>query len=155
MKRVTWWPQLFLGIAFNWGALLGWTAITNQLSLPAITLWAAGVFWTLGYDTIYAGQDMKDDQKIGIKSSILKLGGAARKFLYATYTVFFLLLGGAISLAAAKPLFALLLLPLLWVSTMRNIRKCQLDDPASCLAHFKSNNHLGFTVFLVLMVPAL
>ena len=85
MKRITYWPQLFLGLNFNWGALLGWTAVTGSLGWPAVLLYLGGVFWTLGYDTIYAHQDKEDDARIGVKSSALALGSRTRPFLFAFY----------------------------------------------------------------------
>ena len=85
MKRITYWPQLFLGLNFNWGALLGWTAVTGSLGWPAVLLYLGGVFWTLGYDTIYAHQDKEDDVRIGVKSSALALGSRTRPFLFAFY----------------------------------------------------------------------
>jgi 4-hydroxybenzoate polyprenyltransferase len=78
MKRITWWPQLFLGLNFNWGALIGWTAVTGALAAPPLLLYLGGVFWTLGYDTIYAHQDKEDDARIGVKSSALALGERTR-----------------------------------------------------------------------------
>lgn len=154
MKRVTWWPQFFLGTTFNWGALLGWTAITGQLEWPALILWGGGIFWTLGYDTIYAGQDRNDDQKIGIKSSIIRLGEKTRLFLYRFYTGFMIMLGLAIVVAPAQSKLSLLFLPLLLIASYLIVYYCHLDDEASCLASFKKNNRLGLTVFLVLAIPA-
>src|SRR5216683_798768 len=85
MKRITWWPQLFLGLNFNWGALLGWTAVTGALAWPPVLLYLGGVFWTIGYDTIYAHQDKEDDARIGVKSSALALGERTRPWLFVFY----------------------------------------------------------------------
>src|SRR5579862_9357070 len=85
MKRITYWPQLFLGLNFNWGALLGWTAVTGSLSWPPVLLYLGGICWTLGYDTIYAHQDKEDDARIGVKSSALALGDKTTPFLFAFY----------------------------------------------------------------------
>ena len=82
MKRITYWPQLFLGLNFNWGALIGWTAVTGALAWPPLLLYLGGIFWTLGYDTIYAHQDKEDDARIGVKSSALALGDRTRPFLF-------------------------------------------------------------------------
>ncbi|MGE3281549.1 MAG: 4-hydroxybenzoate octaprenyltransferase, partial [Alphaproteobacteria bacterium] len=104
MKRITHWPQLFLGLNFNWGALIGWTAVTGSLSAPAVLLYLGGVFWTLGYDTIYAHQDKEDDIRIGVKSSALALGSRTRPFLFAFYagaTLLWGLAGAAAGLGVA------------------------------------------------------
>ena len=87
MKRITYWPQLFLGVAFNWGALVGYTSLAGQLHLPALALYGAGIFWTLGYDTIYAHQDREDDALVGVKSSALKLGERTRPAILFFYVV--------------------------------------------------------------------
>src|SRR5580700_6876286 len=94
MKRITYWPQLFLGLNFNWGALVGWTAVTGTLAWPPVLLYLGGICWTLGYDTIYAHQDKEDDARIGVKSSALALGDETRQFLFVFYA-------GAIALWAA------------------------------------------------------
>lgn len=85
MKRVSWWPQLFLGLVFNWGALMGWAAVRGEIELPAILLYVGGIFWTLGYDTIYAIQDKTDDAKIGVKSTALRLGDKTKAFVVIFY----------------------------------------------------------------------
>ena len=108
MKRITWWPQLFLGIVFNFGALMGWSAVTGVLALPAILLYAAGICWTLGYDTIYANQDKDDDMRVGIKSTALKFGGESWKWVTGFYLATFLLLYAAFIAAGAGWLSLLL-----------------------------------------------
>src|SRR6202035_2708434 len=85
MKRVTYWPQVFLGLNFNWGALIGWTAVTGDLALPPLLLYLGGIFWTISYDTIYAHQDKEDDLRIGIKSSALALASHTRTWLFVFY----------------------------------------------------------------------
>src|SRR5439155_5269991 len=85
MKRVTWWPQFFLGLNFNWGALLGWAAVTGGLAWPPVLLYLGGILWTLGYDTIYAHQDKEDDARLGLGSSALALGARTRPWLLAFY----------------------------------------------------------------------
>src|SRR5579863_120562 len=95
MKRITWWPQLFLGLNFNWGALIGWTAVTGRVAWPALLLYLGGICWTLGYDTIYAHQDKEDDARIGVKSSALALGPHTRPFLFTFYAAAALLWGSA------------------------------------------------------------
>ena len=147
MKRVTWWPQAWLGITFNWGALVGWAAATGELAAPAIALYLAGIFWTLGYDTIYAHQDKEDDALIGVKSSALALGDRTRPWLYAFYALTALLLLLAAALAGKSwpsyPLLALAAGQLAWQAS-----RVEFDDPASCLKWFKSNHAFAALVFL-------
>ena len=138
MKRVTFWPQFFLGLAFNWGALLGWAAVRGDLALPALLLYAGGIFWTLGYDTIYAHQDRRDDPGAGVKSTARRLGLGSKPWLYAFYvaaTVLFVLAG--IQGGHGWPYFAGVALgtaQLIW-----QVWDVDLDDPRDCLAKFKSN----------------
>ena len=150
MKRITWWPQACLGLTFNWGALVGWSAVTGSLSFPAIVLYAAGFFWTLGYDTIYAHQDKADDALIGIKSSARRLGGATVPWLWAFYGITLALLVVAGLLNGTGPWFVaglvLAALHFTW-----QIRTLDIDDPASCLQRFRSNRELGLLVFLAIL----
>ena len=143
MKRFTYWPQFFLGLAFNWGGLLGWAVVRGNLETPAYLLYVAGIFWTLGYDTIYAHQDKEDDALVGIKSLALKLGKRTRPYLYLFYaaTVFITAACGWIA-ELSWPFYVLLATGALqhaWQA--RNIN---LDDPADCLAKFKSNRLFGW-----------
>jgi len=142
MKRITYWPQAFLGLTFNWGALVGWTAITGSLDAPALWLYAAGIAWTLGYDTIYAHQDKEDDALIGVKSSALKLGANTRPWLFIFYATTVALLGVAGWFAGLSLRFYMALTlaaaHLVWQASKVNI-----DDPADCLATFKSNRVFG------------
>jgi 4-hydroxybenzoate polyprenyltransferase len=154
MKRITYWPQAFLGLTFNWGALLGWAAARGTLDGPALVLYGAGVLWTLGYDTIYAHQDKEDDAFVGVKSTALKLGDKSRPWIAAFYggTVALLALAGVLAhiawpfylgLAAAAGLLA-------WqVATLK------LDEPGDCLAKFKSNALVGLLLFAGLLLSAL
>jgi len=143
MKRLTYWPQFFLGLNFNWGALLGWAAARDGLAWPAVLLYLGGICWTLGYDTIYAHQDKEDDALIGVKSAALALGARTRPFLFLFYA-------GAAALWAAAgaadglgaPFFAALALTavqLCWQAARVNI-----DDPADCLRKFRSNRLTGW-----------
>jgi 4-hydroxybenzoate polyprenyltransferase len=145
MKRVTWWPQFFLGLAFNWGALMGYAAVADALAAPSFVLYAAGILWTLGYDTIYAHQDKEDDALIGVKSSALRLGERTRPALYIFYTGAAILIGVAGWLAGLGwpfyPLLAAAYAQLLWQAA-----DVTLDDPADCLAKFKSNRFAGWLV---------
>jgi 4-hydroxybenzoate polyprenyltransferase len=145
MKRVTWWPQFFLGLAFNWGALMGYAAVADTLAVPSLLLYAAGILWTLGYDTIYAHQDKEDDALIGVKSSALRLGERTRPALFAFYA------GAAALLAAAGaaaqlgwPFYVLLAAgaaQLGWQAAT-----VATDRPSDCLAKFKSNRLFGWLV---------
>jgi 4-hydroxybenzoate polyprenyltransferase len=143
MKRVTYWPQLFLGLNFNWGALIGWTAVTGTLSAPPLLLYLGGVFWTLGYDTIYAHQDREDDARIGVKSSALALGSRTRPFLFAFYAGALLLwamAGAAAGLGIAFwAALAAAALQLIWQAA-----RVDTDDPADCLRKFRSNRAVGW-----------
>ncbi|MFQ5958553.1 MAG: 4-hydroxybenzoate octaprenyltransferase [Alphaproteobacteria bacterium] len=150
MKRITWWPQAWLGLTFNWGALLGWTAATGALAPPALALYAAGVAWTLGYDTIYAHQDKEDDALIGVKSSALKLGDATRPWLFAFYgaALALLALSGALA-GLAWPFY--LGLAAAGVQLAWQAAQVDIDSPRDCLAKFVSNKWLGAIVFAAIV----
>jgi 4-hydroxybenzoate polyprenyltransferase len=150
MKRITYWPQAFLGLTFNWGALVGWAAVTGSLELPAILIYAAGFFWTLGYDTIYAHQDKEDDVLIGVKSSALKLGDRTGIWLWIFYGIAVLLFDAAFLTAGVRwPAYILLLLAALHLAGQA--ARVKLDDPADCLARFKSNREAGLLVFAAIV----
>ncbi|HEX5079710.1 MAG TPA: 4-hydroxybenzoate octaprenyltransferase [Geminicoccaceae bacterium] len=150
MKRITWWPQACLGLTFNWGALVGWSAVTGGLAAPALVLYAAGFFWTLGYDTIYAHQDKLDDALVGIRSSARRLGAATVPWLWAFYGIALALLALAGALRGASPWFYPALVPaalhLAW-----QIRTLDIDDPVNCLLRFRSNRALGLLVFAAIL----
>ena len=150
MKRVTYWPQAFLGVTFNWGALVGYAAVTGGLDLPALLLYAAGIAWTLGYDTIYAHQDKADDLLIGVKSTALKLGDATPGWLWGFYGTALLLLAVA-GFAAGKTVFFYFGLVAAAVLLARQIEDLDLDDPADCLAKFRANRTVGLVVFAALV----
>ena len=143
MKRITYWPQLFLGLNFNWAALLGWTAVTGAIGRPSILLYLGGVFWTLGYDTIYAHQDKEDDVRIGVKSSALALGDKTRPWLFIFYGAALTLWGAAGQAVGLGLLFwaglALTGLHFIWQAG-----RVDIDDPADCLAKFRSNRIVGW-----------
>jgi 4-hydroxybenzoate polyprenyltransferase len=150
MKRITWWPQAFLGVTFNWGALVGWAAATGELATPALLLYAAGFFWTLGYDTIYAHQDKADDALIGIRSTARRLGAATPRWLWGFYAVTLGLLAAAGWSAGLGFGFYALLLAVAGHFAWQ-IRTLDLDDPRSCLRRFRSNRELGLLVFLAIV----
>ena len=142
MKRFTWWPQAFLGLTFNFGALMGWTAVTGELSLAAILLYSGGFFWTLGYDTIYALQDKEDDALIGIKSTALLFGRNAKIWVaafYATSLFFFLCAGLTLTLSP----FTIALVLAAGVHFVYQIHRLNLDSSATALSLFKSNRDFG------------
>lgn len=146
MKRISWWPQLFLGLTFNWGALMGWAAVRGTVELPAILLYVGGIFWTLGYDTIYAHQDKTDDVKIGVKSTALRLGAHSKKavsFFYLVAVVCWTL--GGWSSNAGMLLFVVLLLAQLQFGWQ--VCNVDLENPASCRRIFISNIYLGWLIF--------
>jgi 4-hydroxybenzoate polyprenyltransferase len=153
MKRITWWPQAWLGLTFNWGALLGYAAATGTLGAPAAFLYAAGVFWTLGYDTIYAVQDLEDDALAGVKSSARRLGaGAARgvRVFYLIAAVLTLAAGAAAGLGALFYVGAALYA----VHLVRQPARLRLDDPMGALALFKSNRDAGLILLAAILAGA-
>ncbi|MDD3181696.1 MAG: 4-hydroxybenzoate octaprenyltransferase [Alphaproteobacteria bacterium] len=149
-KRVTWWPQFVLGLAFNWGALMGWSAVSQSLAFPALFLYLGGVFWTLGYDTIYAHQDKEDDRIVGIKSLALHLGKHSRAGIAFFYTLFLVLIAVAASLVGVGFVFYLIF-PAALVHMVWQLASWKMDDPANCLTRFRSNRDVGFIVFVALL----
>jgi 4-hydroxybenzoate polyprenyltransferase len=145
MKRFTYWPQFFLGLTFNWGALMGYTAINASLSPAALLLYAAGVFWTLGYDTIYAHQDREDDALIGVKSSALKLGRHTKLALVGFYGATLACLAGVGMLGGMSVLFwpalGVVAYHLAW-----QIYRLNIDDPENCLYLFRLNRDTGLII---------
>jgi 4-hydroxybenzoate polyprenyltransferase len=148
-KRFTWWPQVFLGLAINWGALMGWAAVTGSLSAAPLFLYLAGICWTLGYDTIYAHQDKEDDALIGVKSTALRLGANTKTWLWGFYglTLVFLALAGAFA-GIGWVYFAGLFMG--GFHLMRQVRDTDLDRPEECLAAFKSNRDFGIIILACL-----
>ena len=149
-KRVTWWPQFVLGLAFNWGALMGGSAVTGGLSLPLSFLYIGGIFWTLGYDTIYAHQDKRDDELVGVKSLARYLGDESRPWIagFTAAALFFMGLAGYAG--GLSPAFywgmCIAALHAVW-----HLVRWRMEDPASCLAVFRSNRDFGLIVFLALL----
>lgn len=154
MKRVTWWPQAFLGVTFNWGILVGSAQATGAIGWPALLLYAAGICWTLGYDTIYALQDKEDDALIGVRSTALLFGDAAPYWVAGFYVAALaLLLAGGIA-AGKGAVFALALLPAAWL-LFRQVSGLRLADPAGCLNRFRANRNIGLIVFAALVLGSL
>jgi len=142
-KRFTYWPQFVLGLAFNWGALLGWAVVRGDIQLPAVVLYIAGIFWTLGYDTIYALQDIEDDPMVGVKSTALVLLGDIRLWLYIFYGATIVLMGVAGWLVELSwPFYSGLTLTA--VHGFWQVSDLKIDDPHDCLAKFKSNRLFGW-----------
>ena len=153
MKRITWWPQAWLGLTFNWGALLGYAAATHRLAWPAGLLYAAGLFWTLGYDTVYAVQDLEDDALAGVKSSARRLGASAARGVFGFYLIASLLTFAVGAAAGLGPLFYLLA-AVYAAHLLRQPSQLKLDDPVGALALFKSNRDAGLILLLAFMAGA-
>jgi 4-hydroxybenzoate polyprenyltransferase len=151
MKRVTWWPQAFLGLTFNWGALMGWVAVTGELDAASAVLYAAGFFWTLGYDTIYAHQDKADDALVGVKSTALRLGAASRTWICGFYALAALGLLASLSLAGLGGGWPTALLGLAALHLAWQAAAWRPDDPADCLAKFRSNRWFGWIVLAAVL----
>ena len=153
MKRLTYWPQIVLGLAFSWGALMGWPATFGELDQPALLLYAGAICWVIGYDTIYAHQDREDDALIGIKSTALLFGARTKRMLAIFFTAAVALIGWAGWNAGGGIVFVLGLLAfaahLAW-----QIGRLDIDDPALCLALFKSNRDAGLILFAALVLDA-
>jgi 4-hydroxybenzoate polyprenyltransferase len=151
MKRITWWPQAWLGIVFSWAALVGWPAVTGGFVWPLALLYGGAVLWVVGYDTIYALQDIEDDALAGVKSSARAMGGHARAGVALFYLLALLFWGGAIWLVRPQMLALAGLLPvtahLLW-----QVAALRPDDAADALAKFRSNRFAGFLMFLACLV---
>ena len=154
MKRITWWPQAWLGLTFNWGALMGYAAVGGELTLPAALLYASGVFWTLGYDTIYAVQDLEDDALAGVKSSARRLGARAPTGVALFYAAAAALAFAAGRLAELGPGFLLAWL-LFGAHLAWQAARLRLDDPAGALRLFRSNRDAGLLLFAAIALGAL
>tara|TARA_B100000767_G_scaffold265053_1_gene280675 strand:+ start:16 stop:879 length:864 start_codon:yes stop_codon:yes gene_type:complete len=152
MKRFTYWPQLFLGITFNYGLVLGWTSIMSEISIIPFVFYSGAIFWTLGYDTIYGFQDIKDDEIIGIKSTSLKFKKNSNVFLILCYLIFilsFLIVGFLMNFNKFYYLFMLLPAFHLFIHQLKGLR---VNLPSNCLKIFKSNNFLGFLVLCNILI---
>jgi len=154
MKRVTDWPQLFLGLAFNWGALLGWTAVSNTIGWPPVLLYIGAVLWTIGYDTIYAHQDRKDDALIGIRSTARLFGKRTKPALSLLYAAMLALTAAAFYLAQV-PALAYSGLILAGMHMLYQIRVLDIEDGDECLRLFKASSHIGWLIFAGLVAAGL
>ena len=152
MKRFTYWPQLFLGITFNYGLILGWTSISEQLDIVPIIFYLGAIFWTLGYDTIYGFQDIKDDEIIGVKSTSIKFKGTAKIFLILCYlSLISSLVIGGLMMNFNSIYFLSITIPIIHLFFYQ-INNFDSKNPASCLKIFKSNNYLGIIIFFNILV---
>ncbi len=151
MKRLTWWPQAFLGLTFNWGALLGWAAVTGRLGGTAVILYLAGIAWTLGYDTIYAHQDKEDDALIGVKSTARLFGDSTWLWLYGFYalTITGLLLAGRLTGLGLLFYIGIIVAAahLLWQAATLDT-----GNPADCLTKFRGNRDFGLIVLAAIIL---
>ena len=154
MKRFTYWPQLFLGITFNYGLILGWVAINNNINFTPLVLYLGAIFWTLGYDTIYGYQDIKDDEIIGVKSTSIKFKNSPKKFLslcYLSTLSSIIIIGLSMNFNNAYYLF----LSIPAIHMFFQIKKLNIIDDNMCLKIFKSNNILGLFIFINLLIGKL
>ncbi len=154
MKRVTYWPQFFLGLAFNWGALLGFSAVAGKIGPAALSLYAGGIFWTLAYDTIYAHQDKEEDALIGVKSSALKLGQASKRWIAMFFIAALVLIDLAGILAGAAAMFhfgvAAAAAHAVWQMSRLDTERAQ-----TCLETFRSNRDFGLLIFTGALLASL
>jgi len=153
MKRVTYWPQIFLGLAFSWGALMGWPAMFGRLDAPAFVLYLGSILWVIGYDTIYAHQDREDDLLVGIKSTALLFGEKTSSMLTMFYAGAVVLIGVSGLMAGGRLIFLLGMIAfaahLAW-----QVWRLDIDDPAHCLKQFKSNRDAGLILFAAMLLEA-
>lgn len=154
MKRVIDWPQLFLGLAFNWGALLGWTASTGSLDWPPVLLYLGAIFWTIGYDTIYAHQDKEDDALIGIRSTARLFGRKTKPALFCLYGLMLVFTVSAFAIARI-PMITLSGVILAATHMFYQIKALDIDRPDACLRLFRSNSNVGVLIFLGLVLSIL
>ena len=152
MKRFTYWPQLFLGITFNYGLVLAWISINNSINLTPIIFYFGAIFWTLGYDTIYGYQDIKDDEIIGVKSTSIKFKNNPKKFISLCYLFFFISLILVGFIMNFKNLYFISLIITFFHLGLYQIKNLEVSNPNMCLEKFKSNNLLGLIVFINILI---
>ena len=152
MKRFTYWPQLFLGITFNYGLILGWTSINGDISLIPLIFYIGAIFWTLAYDTIYGFQDIKDDEIIGLKSTSIKFKKTPYMFLTLSYLIFFVSFITVGFLMELNEFFFIISILIFFHLFFYQIKKLDIGDTEDCLRKFKSNNFLGLSILISLIV---
>ena len=150
MKRITYWPQLFLGLTFNWGIIMAWASMNNTISSEIIILYISAIFWTLGYDTIYGTQDMSDDEIIGLKSTSIKFKKNIKLFIFFSYFIMSILIFYLFKGSLGINFFSFLLL-LFFLSLITQIIIFDKQKPMSCLKSFKFNNYSGLLLFLTIL----
>ena len=155
MKRITYWPQLFLGITFNYGLVLAWISVTNEISIIPIIFYFGAIFWTLGYDTIYGFQDIKDDEIIGVKSTSIKFKSDPKRFLFISYFLFVTSLFLIGFLMNFKNIYFLFMLLPIYHLFIFQIKKLETSLPNDCFIKFKSNNFLGFLILVNILIGKL
>ena len=152
MKRFTYWPQLFLGITFNYGLILGWTSVIGEISIVPIILYVGAIFWTLGYDTIYGFQDIKDDEIIGVKSTSIKFKNNPKKFLLICYSILVIsILTAGLLMNFNLLFFITLIIPILHLSVYQ-VKKFNYEDKENCLRIFRSNNLFGAILLINIFI---
>ena len=152
MKRFTYWPQLFLGVTFNYGLILGWTSIVGEISIVPIIFYLGAIFWTLGFDTIYGYQDIRDDEIIGVKSTSIKFKKNPVLFLILCYLIFIITLIIVGFFMKFEHLYFIFLLFPIFHMFIFQIKNFKIEDPVNCLTIFKKNNFLGFLIFTNILI---
>ena len=152
MKRFTYWPQLFLGITFNYGLILGWTSIKGEIDIVPIIFYLGAIFWTLGYDTVYGYQDIKDDEIIGLKSTSIKFKKKPYNFLLSCYLILFSMIISLGILENFNVFYYAFSLIIGYHLFLYQLKSVDLNNPMNCLKVFKSNNLLGFLVLVQLLI---
>ncbi len=147
MKRITYWPQLFLGLTFNWGIIMGWTSIANNISIEPIILYLSAIFWTLGYDTIYGLQDIHDDEIIGVKSTSIKFKNKVKIFVLTCYSLCVVLILTMFFSMEINKYLLLLVIPFI-ISFIYQIKIFKVSNAETCVVAFKNNNLTGFLIFV-------
>ena len=151
MKRITYWPQLFLGFTFNWGVIIGWTAITNSIDIEMILIYISSVFWTLGYDTVYGYQDISDDKKIGVKSTSILFEKNSKNIIWSFYGLNFLIMLISLSLIGLNLISIFVFLGAI-LFALYLVKKLDITDKNSCALFFSMNKYVGFLVCTSLLI---